>query len=291
MTSELEQCIRRYWDAHPVGTDDAPHRRGSLEQFDFIYRNWLKSGAADRAGILGSYGGGKTLEVGCGVGSEGRYLSENGVDYYAVDLSVESLKLAAAHLGHNGLPHRLANASATQLPFADGAFDVVLSLGVIHHIPDIGGACRELVRVLRPGGSLYVAVYARNSYHYMLVAYVVRPLLSLLLHLPFGGAIARRGPRKLRSMYEISKEIGVSKKSLLNISTDTSEPGQANFNPYSDFYTERDLRRLFKGVEAFRFTRADLRYFPVPPLRDFVERRFGFFIYMRARKPDRGPAP
>lgn len=286
-TAEVEQSIRQYWNAHPVGIDVAPHMRGSREQFDAIYRNWRASGAADRVAFVGSYGGGKALEVGCGIGSEGRYLSENGIEYYAVDLSIESLKLAADHLGQNALPHRFANADATRLPFRDGTFDAVLSLGVIHHVPDIAGACRELGRVLRPGGALYVAVYARSSYHYMLVAYIVRPLLWLLLRVPFGRAVARRGPSKLRSMYEISKEIGLSKKSLLSISTDTSEPGDANFNPYSDFYTEGDLRELFREFEGFQFTRADLRYFPVPALRGFVERHFGFFIYMRARKPEK----
>jgi ubiquinone/menaquinone biosynthesis C-methylase UbiE/uncharacterized C2H2 Zn-finger protein len=43
---------------------------------------------------------------------------------------------------------------AHHLPFADGAFDAVISLNTFEHLADPSGAARELLRVLRPGGSL-----------------------------------------------------------------------------------------------------------------------------------------
>jgi hypothetical protein len=36
----------------------------------------------------------------------------------------------------------------------------------------------------------------------------------------------------------------------------------------------------------FRFSRSDLKYFPLPFLRRFVEKRWGFFLTMTARKPE-----
>src|SRR5947207_12474119 len=47
---------------------------------------------------------------------------------------------------------------ATRLPFADGAFDRIIAAEVLEHIPDDRIAMGELVRVLRPGGSIAVTV-------------------------------------------------------------------------------------------------------------------------------------
>jgi SAM-dependent methyltransferase len=43
-----------------------------------------------------------------------------------------------------------------ELPFADGSFDIIGAYSVLHHIPDYLFALREMVRVLRPGGLLYI---------------------------------------------------------------------------------------------------------------------------------------
>lgn len=282
--SDFNKAVHRYWDAHPIAIDSDLHERGSREQFDAIYSRWRQHGTPKLQEFLESCRGRKVLEVGCGIAIDGRFLSENGIDYQAVDLSLESLKLADEHFRQNDLPRRFANADATQLPFCDGKFDLVFSIGVLHHVPDTSAACREVARVLRSGGELRVMFYHRHSYHYFLVTSVVRPLIWLLLHLPFGDAITRRGPTKFRSMFEISREHGFSKQRLLCISTDTSEAGEDNFNPHSSFYTEKDLRELFHDFQDFKFWRTELKYFPTPWFREFFERRWGFFQQMTARK-------
>lgn len=284
--SSLGRAVRRYWDAHPVATDSAPFGRGTKEQFDAIYGNWRSHGTSHRREFLESCRTGRVLEVGCGLSMDGRFLSENGVDYQAVDLSIESLKLATEHFRQNGLSRRFTNADATRLPFRDGTFDLVFSIGVLHHVPDTQAACREVGRVVRPGGTLRVMFYNRHSYHVFLVSYVVRPLIWLFLRLPFGDRLARLGPSKLRVMYEISREHGFGTRRLLDISTDTSAAGEDNFNPHSSFHTDREMRELFDEFEDFKFWKTDLRYFPLPWLRRFVERRYGFFIQMTARKRD-----
>ena len=75
------------------------------------------------------------MEVGCGIAIDGRFLSEQGIDYQAVDLSLESLKLANEHFRQNNLRRRFVNADATQIPFGDKTFDLVYSFGVLHHVP------------------------------------------------------------------------------------------------------------------------------------------------------------
>jgi SAM-dependent methyltransferase len=43
-------------------------------------------------------------------------------------------------------------ADASRFPLIDNSFDYVLIYGVLHHLPDVGFACREVARTLKPGG-------------------------------------------------------------------------------------------------------------------------------------------
>lgn len=276
--------VRRYWDAHPISIDSVPFMLGSREMFDAIYQSWLESGTPRRSEFLASCQGQKVLEVGCGVAADGRYLSENGIDYQAVDLSFESLKLADEHFRQHDLPRRFVNADATRLPFADNTFDLVYSFGVLHHVPDTRAACREMARVLKSGGVLRVMLYARHSYHYYLVIGVVYPLMWMLLRLPGGSVIARMTPNKFRNVFAICKRHGLNRKRLLDVSTDTSTAGADNYNPHSSFYSAGEVKGFFRGFENFEIWKSDLKYFPVPWFRQFLERHLGFFLHITARK-------
>jgi hypothetical protein len=132
--------------------------------------------------------------------------------------------------------------------------------------------------------------YHRRSYHYFLVCFVVRPIVWLLLHLPFGDRLARRGPAKLRSMVDICRDHGFSKKRLLDVSTDTSETGEGNFNPHSSFYDARGVQELFPDFEDYESWTTDLKYYPLPFGRDWMRERFGFFLQMTARKQEAAQA-
>ncbi len=62
------------------------------------------------------------------------------------------------------LPYKeLRQGSVLDLPFADDSFDMMFSHGVLHHVPEIKQAQREIHRVLRPGGELVIMMYARWS--------------------------------------------------------------------------------------------------------------------------------
>jgi SAM-dependent methyltransferase len=281
-----QRCeLRRYWDAHPISTDSVPHARGTRESFEAIYARWKQGIDAMRLDFLASCRGKKVLEIGCGIGKDARFLTENGIDYQGVDYSFATLQLAHRHFDFAGLPKRFVNADATSLPFPDGRFDLIMSIGVLHHVPGTAQACREAVRVLRPGGLLRVMFYARDSYHYFLVDKVVRPLIWTMLRARPLEALLPLAPRKFREMYSIARHDGFSRERILATSADTSFPGRDNFIPVSGFYTAEEMKALFPGLEDYRFLRRDLKYFPLPFLRPFVERRWGFFLTMTARKP------
>jgi ubiquinone/menaquinone biosynthesis C-methylase UbiE len=71
-----------------------------------------------------------------------------------VDISAAMVQQARRNMERAGLADAVALevAAADHLPFADGAFDTVISTGSIHHWKDVGAGLAEVHRVLRPGG-------------------------------------------------------------------------------------------------------------------------------------------
>ncbi|MDP6980064.1 MAG: class I SAM-dependent methyltransferase [Myxococcota bacterium] len=104
----------RYWNAHPIATDGVPFERGTRESFDAIVANWERDMKPRRRAFLDSCRGKRLLEIGCGIGVDGRYFNSIGADYQAVDMSRESLKLAKRHFEMNDLPVRITNGDATR---------------------------------------------------------------------------------------------------------------------------------------------------------------------------------
>lgn len=97
------------------------------------------------------------LDVGCGTGAGAIAVAwRHLLDVTGVDVDPEQVSVARA--AGAGLANiRFFTADATRLPFADGAFDIVATRHVTHHIRDWGAALKEMLRVLRPGGHLVYA--------------------------------------------------------------------------------------------------------------------------------------
>ena len=92
------------------------------------------------------------LEVGCGNGIVSRYLAtEYAGEITGIDIDPEQIELACKDTA--GMPNiRFLEADAADLPFSDGSFDIVLSLGVLHHIHNWLDVLKEIKRILRPDG-------------------------------------------------------------------------------------------------------------------------------------------
>jgi ubiquinone/menaquinone biosynthesis C-methylase UbiE len=75
-----------------------------------------------------------------------------------VDLAEHMLAVGRANVTRAGLEGRvrLERCDAKRLPFADGAFPAVMSNSIVHHIPEPRSALAEVVRVLAPGGTLFL---------------------------------------------------------------------------------------------------------------------------------------
>jgi len=114
------------------------------------------------------------LDVGCGPGRVLGFLARRGIRSIGVDRSSVSLSLAVERYGCSG-----AVGDNLHLPFADKVADVLISDGVIHHTDDPRRAFTENLRILKPGGRMYLGVYKPSGRY---------PLLY-----KFHGGMIRRG--------------------------------------------------------------------------------------------------
>jgi SAM-dependent methyltransferase len=115
---------------------------------------------------LGLQAGERVLDMGCGAGRHAFEMYKRGADVIALDQDADELSTVsewfAAMREEGGLPEGaeadVKQGDALDLPFADGEFDRIVASEVLEHIPDDDRAISELVRVLRPGGTIAVTV-------------------------------------------------------------------------------------------------------------------------------------
>ena len=113
-------------------------------------------------GLPGGFSG-RLLEVpvGTGVISIPVFRNLPGAEIVCLDFSDSMLSAARRLAGQMGLRHvSFHQGDVGELSFADGSFDVVLSIDGFHAFPDKSAAYRETHRVLRGGGTFCGCMYA-----------------------------------------------------------------------------------------------------------------------------------
>lgn len=100
----------------------------------------------------------RILDAGCGTGFNlAYYAAGNAREVYGLDLAETALR----HVRQRGF-RRIAQASITDIPFASQSFDLVFSFEVVTQTPQAmhNTELREMYRVLKPGGHLFIRVPA-----------------------------------------------------------------------------------------------------------------------------------
>ncbi|MFR9729799.1 class I SAM-dependent methyltransferase [Saccharopolyspora sp. MS10] len=119
------------------------------------------------------HAGRTVLEVGCGPGEGLNFLSRllPETRFIGLDLSERAVRRANALLSR-GDQLRFVHGDAEQLPFDDGAVDLVINVESSHTYPDLGRFLQEVARVLRPGGHFtHIDVFTRQrSAHFQRLA-------------------------------------------------------------------------------------------------------------------------
>ncbi len=101
----------------------------------------------------------RSLELGCGTGFFTLNLKLAGVidECHVTDLSPGMVEVAQRNARALGFEVEGRVADAERLPYDDDSFDIVIGHAVLHHIPDLDQAFREILRVLKPGGRFVFA--------------------------------------------------------------------------------------------------------------------------------------
>jgi SAM-dependent methyltransferase len=144
-TDSYAASFGRQWNRYDVARDD---------EDDATFQ--VKTGIApeDLAGRL-------VLDAGCGGGRYARLAGSRGARVVAADLSSAVAKASELCSALSNV--LVIQADLLALPLAENAFDLVYSIGVLHHTPDPRRAFHEIARRVKPGGQLAVWLYRRNS--------------------------------------------------------------------------------------------------------------------------------
>jgi SAM-dependent methyltransferase len=106
--------------------------------------------------------GKRVLDAGCGAGYGSAELADVAGAVTAIDIAPEAVAYARAHYPLPNLAFE--QASCTQMPFPDGAFELVVAFEVIEHLENWRDFLQEVRRVLAPGGQLIVSTPNRLYY-------------------------------------------------------------------------------------------------------------------------------
>lgn len=254
---QIQGAVERFWDAKPCGSDTSDEAQYSVEYFREIqtHRYELEPHILD---VLSSRSlqGKRVLEIGTGVGTDARTIIGKGALYTGINVDAGSCEATQRALEVFGLSGRVRQASAVDIPFSDGEFDVVYSFGVLHHIADVDRAVGEIRRVLKPGGQLIIMLYNRTSINYQVEIRHLRKwglrllglpgVLSIMQHLGLPAA-------KLERHLELSRAIGrMTDEEWLSRNTDGPD------NPYSKVYDGAEAAELLAGFEGIE---QEVRFF------------------------------
>jgi len=170
------------WHKHALTQLDTAESK--ISEHDFGQRTGFRP--EDLAGKL-------VLDVGCGMGRFAEVATRWGAHVVGVDLSL------AAEVAAQNLSDRKATffqADVFHLPFAPGSFDLIYSIGVLHHTPDCERAFKMLPGLLKPGGRIAIWLYsAYNRWYRMSDIYrkVTRRMPPRLLHTLCHGVVPLYG--------------------------------------------------------------------------------------------------
>lgn len=231
--ADIQRTFGEEWKAHP---QVRPEHKLELEAyFDLLSMDDLK--------------GQRVADLGCGMGRWSYFLAQHCREVVLVDYS-ESIFVARRNLRHadNAI---FVMADVLDLPFRDDAFDFVLCVGVLHHLPtDARAAVRDLRRLApRHLVYLYYALDNRPAYFRWLLAVVtaVRMLLSRLK-----SPRARVAVSWLLAVV-IYAPIAQLGRVLLPLGVD-------RFVPMVDSYAGKSVSRLRQEAYDRFFTRIEQRF-------------------------------
>jgi len=260
----LERNVATFWQSHPCGDESVG---GLVDGYEGDHKAFFS--AYDKA----RYGtechipaclddlhvaGKRVLEIGLGQGAESEQLIRRGAIWTGLDITEEAVGRVRARLQLGDLPFSdIRQGSASAIPFADDEFDLVFSHGVLHHIPDIRSAQREIHRVLNPNGRLVAMLYARRSLNYQVSIRVLRRAALLIAwplrrHVHTGMLAAHLAAAEQEGLWNYLRM-----RRFVHANTD---------GPSSPFARVYDLNDVNRHFSLFEIRHSHQHYMHAPPL-------------------------
>lgn len=97
------------------------------------------------------------LDIGCGAGTQAMLWAEQGFQVFGLDVNQPLVEVGRKRAAERQLSVQFEIGTATKLPYGDGSMDVCLMPELLEHVEDWQACLNEAVRVLKPGGLLYVS--------------------------------------------------------------------------------------------------------------------------------------
>ena len=128
-------------------------------------------------------------DIGCGSGRFIKYLRTKYPAVSVTGIDPSSAILAADNLVGKDDKVTLIQAAADNIPFPDGHFDLVYSLGVLHHIPDTAKALNDCVKKVKKGGHFLVYLYYNldnKPYYFKIIFFLSNLIRRVVSRMPAG---------------------------------------------------------------------------------------------------------
>jgi SAM-dependent methyltransferase len=194
-------------DANSQSQVYAEHYRIDAEAFDYFEERDDPATAHDERRVQeailrrldASYS--TVLDVGCGRAWVARTLCPRNITVCSMDISLANPTKARERYPYDN--HCALVADAFALPFADGSLDAVIASEIIEHVPDPAAFVSELIRILRPGGSLIISTPYKEKIKYCLCIHCNRTTpLHAHIHSFDEHVLERLTPRDVAVQFE-----------------------------------------------------------------------------------------
>lgn len=283
--------IKDFWENNPCGANLVLENNEKIESFRDFFLKYDAFRYSTEGHILDNLDridlkDKKVLEIGIGQAADSGQLINRGAKYFGIDITYEACRRAVLRFSIFNKPYKIvACADAALMPFADGAFDIVYSHGVLHHIPNIRTVIPELHRVLKQNGKLILMLYAKDSINYYFSILFMRRILLAGLYLWDKITLKKLVKYKLlRKHLDNAANTGLFKYLSCGIFLSKNTDGPDN--PYSRVYSKEEAQRVFNLFSFYKCEQAFLneRHLPLfkllpEPMRSKLAKQFGWHLW------------